>query len=322
MMLTVKSDSVGGLSGLRCLVLGANGFIGTNLCLALAAADVDVWGAGRSEYARQELRDQIGWVQLDFTRESSFVHALEGIDVVVHLVSTMLPAASNIEKTRDIEENLLTTIRLLEGCREAGVKKVIFASSGGTIYGAQSAMPIGEECLTKPISSYGIVKAAIENYLHLYRHLHSLDFVALRIANPFGLFQMPHDQGLVAALIGKALKNSTIEIWGDGSIVRDYLCVSDLVDAIINSIILNNHSAPRIYNIGSGVGRSVNEVLHAIREIHGKNLDVRYHPARAVDVPVNILNIQQASEFLGWAPRSDWWGSLELSYRWLNDVYQ
>ena len=227
------SDGQVGLDGLRCLVLGANGFIGTNLCLALTAAGTKVIGAGRSTYARPELRDQIEWVCLDFTVETSFARALKGVDVVVHLISTLLPAASNAEKTRDIAENLQTTVRLLDACRVAGTRKVVFASSGGAIYGAQSVMPIGEECLLRPVSSYGIVKAAIENYLHLYRHLHDLDFVALRIANPFGRYQMPHDQGLVAALMGKALKDLTIDIWGDGSVIRDYLCVSDLVDAKI-----------------------------------------------------------------------------------------
>lgn len=309
------------LKGLRCTVLGANGFIGTNLCLALAAAGVRVKGCGRSLAARPELKGKIEWVQVELTVDESLHQAVEGADVVVHLVSTLLPAASNIEKIRDVEENLISTLRLLESCKKTGVKKFIFASSGGTIYGAQPITPISEEKLTNPICSYGIIKVAVENYLNLYRHLYSLDFVALRIANPFGQYQMPHDQGLVAALIGKALKETTIDIWGNGSVVRDYIHISDLVDAIILAIFLNEAAAPRIYNIGSGVGRSVNDVLNAVETIHGKSLNVRYHPERSVDVPINVLDIKLARDYLGWSPNAEWIHSLENTYRWLHDVY-
>lgn len=319
-VLTSGSVSSGVARKNRCLVLGANGFIGTNLCLALDGAGFLVRGAGRTEFARGELHDRVEWAQLDFIA-TSFDEALEGVDVVVHLVSTLLPAVSNNDKLRDVQENLLSTLRLLDGCKRNGIRKIIFASSGGTVYGAQAVTPITEDQPTRPISSYGIVKTCIENYLSLYRHLHGLDSVSLRISNPFGLYQMPTDQGLVAALIGKALKNERIDIWGDGGVVRDYLHVSDVVDAIIRAIGLTSKYAPRTYNIGSGVGRSVNSVLDAVRVIHGSPMAVQYHPARAVDVPVNVLDVRLANEHLEWAPCSDWDDSLNETYQWLASFY-
>jgi UDP-glucose 4-epimerase len=304
-------------------VLGANGFIGTNLCLALASLGATVRGCGRSAVARPELADKIEWFQVDFTKnDASMRLVVQDTDFVVHLVSTLLPAPSNLEQIRDAEENLISTLRLLEYCKEAGVRKVIFASSGGTIYGPQQYMPISENVLPNPICSYGIIKIATENYLNLYRHLYSLDFVALRISNPFGQYQIPHDQGLVAALIGKALTGSTIDIWGDGSIVRDYIYIDDLVEALILAMALENPNAPRVYNIGSGVGRSVNEVLCAIEAVHGRLPKVKRYPERSVDVPVNILDVGLARAYLGWLPSTEWTCALEKTYDWLRSVYR
>jgi UDP-glucose 4-epimerase len=311
------------MKGVRCTVLGANGFIGTNLCLALASRGASVRGCGRSAIARPELINKVDWCQFELTKKDERVQqAIQGADFVVHLVSSMLPAQSNREQIRDLEENLIGTVRLLQHCKDAGVKKVIFASSGGTVYGPQQDMPINEAIPLNPISSYGIVKGAIENYLHLYRRLYGLDFVALRISNPFGPFQMPHDQGLIAALIGKALSGSPVEIWGDGSVIRDYIYIDDVINAIILAMALDNADAPRVYNIGSGIGRPVNEVLQAISSTHGKPTKVDYYPARTVDVPVNILDVSLARTHLGWTPTAEWKHALEKTYVWLRNVYR
>lgn len=308
------------LKGMRCTVIGANGFIGTNLCLALASYGALVKACGRSTSARVELGDKVNWVKIDITNEKSLYKVVEDTDFVVHLVSTLLPSPSNLEQIRDIEENLISTLRLLDCCKNSGVKKVIFASSGGTVYGPQQLMPINEKVLPNPICSYGIVKAAVENYLNLYRRLNALDFVALRISNPFGAYQMPHDQGLVAALIGKVLTSAPIDIWGDGTVIRDYIYIDDLVSAIILAMALQDPKAPRIYNVGSGVGRSVNEVLSSVEAIHGALPEVRYSPQRDVDVPVNMLDITLAREYLGWYPRVEWNIALKETYGWLNSV--
>ena len=309
------------LKGLRCTVLGANGFIGTNLCLSLISLGASVRGCGRSAFARLELGDKVDWFQFDITKNDGNVrNIIKDSDFVVHLVSTLLPAQSNLEQVRDVEENLIGTLRLLDCCKDAGIRRVIFASSGGTVYGPQLNMPINETVLPNPICSYGIVKATTENYLHLYRHLYGLDFVALRISNPFGQYQMPHDQGLVAALIGKALTGSTVDIWGDGSAVRDYIYVDDVVNAIVIAMALEKPDAPRVYNIGSGVGRTVKEVFEAINTVHGSILEVNRHPTRSVDVAKNILDISLASAQLGWRPCTDWTYALEKTYDWLRGV--
>ncbi|WP_423391616.1 NAD-dependent epimerase/dehydratase family protein [Burkholderia sp. LMG 21824] len=305
------------LAGARCTVLGANGFIGTNLCLALHRAGATVIGAGRSTTARVELANKVTWHRADLATGSGLDDAIRGSDFVFHLVNTLLPAPSNEAKARDVEENLIGTLRLLELCRTHGVKKVIYASSGGTVYGPQPVVPIIEDAIPRPICSYGIVKHAVEGYLHLFRHLHQLDYVALRIANPFGEYQMPHEQGLIANLFGKALSHAPIGIWGDGSVVRDYVYIQDVVEAIIASTMLDAPHAPRIFNIGSGVGKSVNDVIQSIAGIHRDLPSVEYSPGRAADVPMNVLDIRRARDYLGWTPRTDWQSALVTTYRWL-----
>lgn len=308
------------LAGARCAVLGANGFIGTNLCIALRDAGATVVGVGRSPRARDILMDRVEWRRADLATGNAFEHAVRDCDFVVHLANTLLPTPSNAEKVRDVQENLIGTLTLLERCRELGVGKVVYASSGGTVYGPQTNTPISEDVLPRPICSYGVVKHAVEGYLHLYRQLHRLDYVALRIANPFGPHQMPHDQGLVAALFGKALTGTPISIWGDGSVVRDYVYIQDVVEAIIAAMVLNEPDAPRIYNIGSGVGRSVNDVIASIQAIHGELPEVGYQHARAADVPVNVLDIRRAQTYLGWTPATPWHDALQATYKWLRDA--
>jgi UDP-glucose 4-epimerase len=306
------------LRNLRCTVIGANGFIGTNLCLALLGAGAIVKGCGRTALPRKELAGSIDWIQFDWTKhDEKLYQAIQNSDVVVHLVSTLLPSPSNLDPARDIHENLIGTMHLLKLCTKARVNKVIFASSGGTVYGPQKIMPIKECTLPNPISSYGIVKTATENYLNLYRHLHSMDFVALRIANPFGEYQMPHEQGLVANLMEKALAGKVIEVWGDGSVVRDYIHISSVVEAMLLSINLQNSKAPRIFNIGSGVGRTVNDVFYAVEAVHGSPLKISYTKSRTADVPENVLDVSLASEHLNWEPSTDWENELQKTYAWV-----
>ena len=316
----MNKNDLSQIYGKRFTVLGANGFIGTNLCLALLSAGGIVKGCGRSPQPRKELLDQIDWLQIDLSTSNFTLGAVAGADIVVHLVATLLPAASNSDKVRDINENLIGTLNILEGCKVAGVKKIVYASSGGTIYGSQKNIPINETALPNPISSYGILKNATEGYLNLYKYLYSLDYVALRFSNPYGPYQMPSNQGLIAATIGKALKNEAIHIWGDGSIIRDYIHINDVISAILQSISLVDPVAPRVYNIGTGIGRSVNDILDSIEVIHGKRLSVKYSSQRSVDVPINILDINLAKFFLEWKPMEQWPESLGQTYDWLKDV--
>ena len=245
--------------------------------------------------------------------------AVRGMEVVFHFVSTTLPKTSNDDPAYDVRSNLVDTIQLLETCVEAGVRKVVFASSGGTVYGPPKTIPITEEHPADPISSYGVVKLAMEKYLGLFHHLHGLDYAALRISNPYGPYQDPErQQGAVGVFLNRLRLGEPITIWGDGGVVRDYLYVSDLVDALL--LAAEKDTPHRLFNIGSGHGASLNELVELMAEAGadvGKRPEVEYLPGRPLDVPTNVLDVSRAREELGWEPRTDLADGIARTWEWL-----
>jgi len=178
----------------------------------------------------------------------------------------------------------------------------VFPSSGGTVYGIPKVIPIKEDHPTNPISSYGIIKLAIEKYLALFWTLYGLDYCILRISNAYGERQAANGaQGVIPTMIDKALHHQEIRIWGDGSVIRDYIHVSDIVAAFLNAAI--HRGEPKIFNIGSGIGHSVNDIANTLEGLFEESLDLFYEPGRAYDVPVNILDNSLARQGLHWEPR-------------------
>lgn len=288
----------------RCLVLGARGFIGAHVTDALLRLGIVVRcfdRSGPSPSARPVSGGSMEFIQGDFTNAVDLERAVDGCTSCVHLVSTTLPKSSNLAPAYDVESNLVGTIRLLELAVRRGMRKVVFVSSGGTVYGIPRSIPIVETDPTEPISSYGITKLAIEKYLHLFHVMHGLDYSILRLSNPYGEGQrLNASQGAVAVFMGKVLDGEPIEIWGDGSIVRDYVYVRDVAGAVLAAL----HRSPvdRVFNIGSGVGHSLNDLIEALERATGRTALRHYLPARNFDVPANVLSIARAREQLGWSP--------------------
>ena len=192
---------------------------------------------------------------------------------------------------------------MLEIAKSANVRKIIFASSGGTIYGIPQQIPISEDHPTNPICAYGITKLIIEKYLHLYYQLYGLDYISLRFSNAYGERQNPNGpQGAIAVFLGNIINGHPINIWGDGTAVRDYIYVRDIVLACLKAI---ETPAPqyRVLNIGSGIGLSLNELIAALKQTVGKEIQVQYTPGRKIDVPANVLDITLAQKVLQWKPQ-------------------
>ena len=255
------------------------------------------------------------WRQADFRDSSALARAVEGQDIVFHLISGSTPESSNHDPAGDIESNVLATLRLLDLCRSEGVGRIVFASSGGTVYGIPKTTPIAEDAETDPICSYGIGKLAIEKYLGLYRHLHRLDSVILRIANPYGPHQSANRrQGVVAAMIRQALDKGSLEIWGSGEIVRDFVHIEDVVEAMIAAA---TYSGPaKIMNVGSGHGLSINQIADDLEALMGMTLARNRLAARPADVPINILDIGLVTRELAWQPRVTWQDGLRRTVEW------
>jgi UDP-glucose 4-epimerase len=181
------------------------------------------------------------------------------------------------------------------------VKKIIFLSSGGTVYGKANFLPITESHLTNPCCSYGIHKLTIEKYLALFFQLYGLDYTILRASNPYGPHQnIGRNQGLIATTINRIQNGLPLEVWGDGSVIRDYLHVQDLVSAGIR--VLNYEGPHKIFNISSGKGRSINEVIQIISKQMGKKAKIIHLAERGFDVESNILSNELAKNELGWMP--------------------
>lgn len=290
---------------MRCLVIGASGFIGSHLVDKLAAAGYNVRCFDLTFPRLFEERNlHVANIEIVKGNISSLVdieHVIDGCDICFHLASSTLPKTSNEDPAFDIESNLLATVRMLSYMARAKVKKVIYASSGGTVYGIPSQIPISEGHPTNPTSSYGICKLAIEKYLDLFYQLHGLDYAALRIANPYGERQrIAASQGAVAVFMGRALKRQPVEIWGDGTVVRDYIHIDDVVQAMLSA--MKKASPDKVFNIGSGKGTTLLELLDAIDAVLGHRTERIFRPARTFDVPVNILSIDRATRELAWKP--------------------
>ena len=300
-----------------CVVLGGGGFMGTNLCRRLHRSGHRVRAFGRTRQFPDELNG-IEWRQGDFLHADSLAAAIENFDIVFHLVHGATPLAANLAMTADVQRNIVPSITLLDLCGTLGVKRVIFASSGGTVYGVPQETPTREVAPTDPICAYGISKLAIEKYLTLYERLYSLDFRILRIANPFGPFQVAwKGQGFIAAAGARALAGEPIEIWGDGSVVRDFVYIDDVMDAF--EAVMTDTGDDRVFNIGTGIGRDLRGVIAAIERQLGSNLAIKWAPGRAIDIPRSILAIARAETSLGWTPKTPFDVGLALTIDWMRD---
>lgn len=304
---------------MKCMVLGGGGFIGSHLVDALLTQGASVTVLDRPNLRRYrpfEAHEKVRWIEADALNPAEWQPAIAGIDVVYHLVSTTLPRSSNDDPGYDVESNLVRTLRLLDMFRQHGVKRVVFASSGGTVYGVPVSLPIAETAPTDPLCSYGIVKLAIEKYLELYRILHGLEYRVLRISNPYGERQNPAgSQGAVTVFLDKAMRREPIHIWGDGSVVRDFIHVDDVVRALVCAG--GSRSPSRVFNVGSGQGLSVRDLLTQIEQVLGRPIDRVYEPARRFDVPASVLDIRRAAAEWGWQPAVDIGTGLVRTLAWL-----
>ena len=238
----------------------------------------------------KKLNLQLNYKVAQFSVNFDYDNLLKDTEVLYHLVSTTVPTTSNQHISEELMANVVVTSKILEGCVRNNVKKVVFISSGGTVYGKERFCPIKEDTITNPINSYGIQKLTIEKLLYLYNYLYNLDYRIIRLSNPYGPYQRPNGVlGVVTTFTYKALKNEEIVVYGDGSVIRDFIFIDDAIHGILN--IANGNGKYKLYNLGYGKGTSVNQVIQGIENVLNKKLSVRYIDGRKADVPINYLDI-------------------------------
>ena len=283
---------------MKSLVIGGCGFIGSHVVDTLLAKGQEVRVLDRRAEMFRPPVPGVEYVMCDLADTAQIYEALAGVDAVVHLASTTVPATSNLDPVGDISGNLISMVRLLEVMRQAGVRKMVYLSSGGTVYGVPQSDPVREDHPLNPISSYGIVKVAIENYLFMEHRLHGLDYVALRASNPYGPRQGHTGiQGLIGTHLWRLARQEQIEVWGDGSVVRDFIHVQDLAELCHRALVSGVTGS---FNAGSGEGASVAEVVEMICNTVGGDVTPLYKPGRNFDVPRVVLDVSKAERELGW----------------------
>ncbi|MCR4419570.1 MAG: NAD-dependent epimerase/dehydratase family protein [Clostridia bacterium] len=302
---------------MRILVTGGAGFIGSHLVDALIERGHEVCVVDDlSRGKRQNLNPQARFYQLDISREDlSQVFRREGIQVVNHHAAQIDVRRSVAEPGEDARINLLGLLNVLENCLRYRAEGVIFASSGGVVYGEPETLPVDEKAAKKPVSPYGVSKLASEYYLYSFHQTHGLPYVALRYGNVYGPRQDPHGEAGVVAIFGeKMLRGQRPTIYGTGEQVRDYIFVEDVVRANLLALEhlqrgprARDAAAPddRAYNIGTGSGTSVNRLFSLLKDLTRYPGEAEHGPERAGELRSIFLDCSKAARELDWKPRVD-----------------
>jgi UDP-glucose 4-epimerase len=299
----------------RGVILGAGGFIGINLTSALAAEGYEVVCFDR--HVSPHWPSQAKAVTGDFAAvPTKLLEELED-SIVFDLVSSCRPSQNTNQAADEVVADVAATLRYLEQTRGRNIRW-IFVSSGGTVYGPAAASPTTEESPTQPICSYGLVKLTIEKYFDLYRKIHQTDYIVARVSNPYGPWQHPmKGQGIVAALVLKALTNQKIEIWGDGENIRDYLYIDDTISALITLAEFGRDG--EIYNVSGGAGTSINELIGMIGAALGSHISANYVEARLTDVRKSVLDNSKLRVQTGWAPKVGLQEGILATSNWISE---
>ena len=303
----------------KVFVTGGTGFMGSHIVELLLAEghQITVLTSSSSIHPNiQHVQTKIKIVRGDFGNYQLLVQHLEESDILVHIAWTTVPKTASENPIYDAQTNIIGSIHLLEAAVKAKVKKVIFVSTGGALYGVPQYTPIDEVHPIRPISAYGISKMTFERYLHFFYQNKGLDYTIFRIANAYGTRQnLTKNQGVIGIWLQKIKEDQAIEIWGDGTVVRDYVYVTDVAQIIAKGI--SYQGSQKIFNVGSGLGYSLNDILRVCKKVSQKNPKVTYLEGRSFDVPVNILSIQKAVEELDWQPHISIEKGIQATWDWL-----
>lgn len=300
---------------MNILILGGNGFIGSHLVDAFINDGAKVRVLDRPQSLRHDPLPGVDYRFADFQDQSNLAEALIDIDLVIHLVSSTVPSTSNLDAIADIEGNLVGSVKLMNQMRQIGNRRMIFLSSGGTVYGNPASLPVPETHPLNPISSYGIVKVAIEQYLGMYQQLYGISSTILRVSNPFGPRQSHLGvQGVIPTFFHRILEGESIKVWGTGDNVRDYIYIDDLVSAVVAA---SKRDAPGIYNIGAGTGTSLLDLIKTVSQASGVEPKIEFLPERDFDVKAVVLDIAKAAQTFDWQPRIGLQDGCQQYWQWL-----
>ena len=304
----------------NCLLIGGAGFIGTHLSLALLDSGWNVTVLSRSRIDESRQIKGCIYVSGDFADPIILEYLLDANELIIHLAYATVPNTSFDNPVSDLQQNLPPTVQLFHEVAKRS-KRLIYVSSGGTVYGEPSSLPISEAHVTNPISPYGLTKLTLEKYANFYRVAHGLKVICIRPSNPYGPGQRPFTgQGFVSYAIGSILKGQSVKVFGKHGTVRDYIYIDDLVAGIIE-VVLTGHEG-ETYNIGSSVGMTNLQILNRLSpliEILGRSVTIEHLPERVFDVTANVLDCQKLIGHSDWVVKTSLQEGLSKTVTWLKN---
>lgn len=303
---------------MRCCVIGGAGFLGSHLVSALRETGRDVLVVGRSDRGTVRLPPGVAYLQGDIQNRAFISNALAGVGELVDLAYSSVPKTSFENPIQDIADNLPGSVALFDVASGLNLRKMVFVSSGGTVYGEPLQLPITETHPTNPISPYGITKLALEKYAQVYHRMRQLPVLCVRPSNPYGERQRPYiGQGFIATAMASMLSGREIRVFGQHGTIRDYIYVQDVAEALICA--LDKGLPGESYNIGSSVGLSNSEVLSEISRValaSGVQPRITHVEPRSFDVSANILDVEKLRTLSGWQPTTVFAEGIARTWDW------
>lgn len=294
------------------LITGGLGFIGSNLMNKIDQNKYNIIVLDKNNDQSKLPDINFTFINSDIDQIEKYYDIIKNVSCVIHLASTSIPNTTNLNPILDMQNEVIKNLIFFNFLSNKGIKNIIYPSSGGTVYGEINSDSNSIQHTPKPISYYGAHKLLQENYLRIFEQNNSLNPIILRISNPYGYNQSNYKkQGLIGTVIKTAINNNEIEIWGDGSVIRDYIYIDDLSDLIIKCI---NKGKSGTFNIGSGEGYSTNEILKKIEKIHGTQLNIKFVEAIEFDVKKSVLDISKTAKYFNWKPKISINKGIELLY--------
>jgi UDP-glucose 4-epimerase len=306
----------------KCVIFGGNGFIGSHLAERLVHEGFEVKIFDTFNTGTHNLDSIINDIEIirgDFLNKEDLSRALKNVELVFHYISTTNPVTAANNPIFDVESNIIGSIRLFQTAIENKIERIIFPSSGGTIYGPVQEDLIKETHPLNPVNPYAISKLTIEKYLNYFNYSSGMNYFILRYSNPYGERQNPlGNQGVIPIFLNKIKNNEHPVIYGNGSAIRDYIYIDDAIDATM--AILKSNTKETLFNVGSGQETSINQLISVMSNVTNHRVDPVYKENSGLYLPKIVLDISRIRKETGWSPKTDIKEGIKKTWDWIHII--